>query len=178
MIRRKIKPYIKQPGFTIVELLVVIVVIGVLAAITIVSYSGIQTRAKDSRRVGDMKTIVKELELYKVQNAFYPSSSNNGPGGWESSSINPNQFLQSLKTGNLASSVPVDPVNNSTSIEYRYYRYSAGEAGCDASRGAFYVLGVIDMESSSGAAANSPGWSCPGRNWQAEFEWVTGGFEK
>jgi len=164
-------------GFTIVELLVVIVVIGILAAITIVSYTGIQARSKDSRRVSDMKTIAKELELYKVQNAVYPSSSNNGPGGWESSSINPSQFLQALRTGNLVSSVPVDPINNSTSMEYRYYRYPAGDAGCDASRGAFYVLGVINMESSGGTAASSPGWSCPGRNWQSEFEWVTGGFE-
>ena len=47
----------KQRGFTIVELLIVIVVIGVLAAITIVAYNGIQSRARDSARVSDINAI-------------------------------------------------------------------------------------------------------------------------
>jgi general secretion pathway protein G len=40
----------KQTGFTIVELLIVIVVIGILAAITLVAYNGLQDRANDSAR--------------------------------------------------------------------------------------------------------------------------------
>lgn len=48
----------KQHGFTIVELLIVIVVIGILAAISIVAYSGIQSRANDTR----IKTAVNQLE--------------------------------------------------------------------------------------------------------------------
>jgi general secretion pathway protein G len=165
-----------QKGFTIVELLVVIVVIGILAAIVTVAYGGIQAKARDSRRLSDMQTIASELELYKAQNSMYTNSSNNGPGGWESSSISPSQFLQSLKLGGLVSSIPVDPVNTS-SMEYRYYRYPAGSSGCDSSRGAFFVLGILDMESSTGPSPKSPGWSCPSRNWQSEFEWVTGSFE-
>lgn len=54
----------KQHGFTIVELLIVIVVIGILAAITIVAYNGLQARAKDAQRVNDVDTITKALELY------------------------------------------------------------------------------------------------------------------
>ena len=41
----------KKSGFTIVELLIVIVVIGILAAITIVSYNGIQNRSKNAKTV-------------------------------------------------------------------------------------------------------------------------------
>ena len=41
----------KRTGFTIVELLIVIVVIGILAAITIVAFNGIQTRAKNTQTV-------------------------------------------------------------------------------------------------------------------------------
>ena len=40
----------KQTGFTIVELLIVIVVIGILAAITIVAFNGVQQRARDAQR--------------------------------------------------------------------------------------------------------------------------------
>ena len=62
----------KQRGFTIVELLIVIVVIGILAAITIVAYNGLQDRANDTAVKNDLSTIAKKLELYKVINERYP----------------------------------------------------------------------------------------------------------
>lgn len=51
----------KQRGFTIVELLIVIVVIGILAAITIVAYSGIQDRARQTKITSDLQTINKAI---------------------------------------------------------------------------------------------------------------------
>ena len=65
---------LKQTGFTIVELLIVIVVIGILAAITIVSYSGIQTRAKNTQIAAAMDAYEKALRQYKTFNNTYPSS--------------------------------------------------------------------------------------------------------
>lgn len=59
-------------GFTIVELLIVIVVIGILAAITIVAYNGIQARGRDSARISKLNQIAKAIELYKVDNGTYP----------------------------------------------------------------------------------------------------------
>lgn len=76
----------KPRGFTIVELLIVIVVLGILAAITIVAYSGIQQRARDSQRQNDMSELTKVLELYYTDNGRYPptSASCNAAGlnGW------------------------------------------------------------------------------------------------
>lgn len=60
-------------GFTIVELLIVIVVIGILAAITIVAYNGIQARAKDSRTESELGAIKKALALYQIDNGTYPN---------------------------------------------------------------------------------------------------------
>ena len=54
----------KSQGFTIVELLIVVVVIAVLAAITIVSYNGITTRANASAAKASASTVQKKLELY------------------------------------------------------------------------------------------------------------------
>ncbi len=55
-------------GFTIVELLIVIVVIAILAAITIVAYNGIQNRAKDSASLSNAQQTGKKLTVYALSN--------------------------------------------------------------------------------------------------------------
>jgi len=66
----------KQTGFTIVELLIVIVVIGILAAITIVAYNGVQNRAYDTAVQNDLNSFANRLELTKVDSisGSYPVS--------------------------------------------------------------------------------------------------------
>jgi prepilin-type N-terminal cleavage/methylation domain-containing protein len=55
---------IKQAGFTIVELLIVIVIIGILAAIGFVSYSNATKKARDTERASDVKAIAAKAEEY------------------------------------------------------------------------------------------------------------------
>ena len=62
----------KSKGFTIVELLIVIVIIGILAAITIVAFNGVQGRANDSAIKSDLASIAKQIETIK---ALSPTSS-------------------------------------------------------------------------------------------------------
>lgn len=61
-----------KKGFTIVELLIVIVVIGILAAITIVAYNGVQGRANNTAVQNDLRNVAQQLELYYLKNDFYP----------------------------------------------------------------------------------------------------------
>jgi prepilin-type N-terminal cleavage/methylation domain-containing protein len=70
----------QAPGFTIVELLIVIVVIAILAFISIVAYNGIQNRANDAAVQSDLTGIAKKYELYKIDNDSYPYAGtlNNG----------------------------------------------------------------------------------------------------
>ena len=64
----------KDGGFTVIELLIVIVVIGILAAIVISTYSGIQVKERNSKRQTDIVAIQTQLEAFYSQNGYYPSS--------------------------------------------------------------------------------------------------------
>ena len=62
----------KSVGFTIVELLIVVVVIAILAAITIVSYSGISSRAQDSSIQSALASAAKQVKLFQAEKSSYP----------------------------------------------------------------------------------------------------------
>lgn len=62
-----------KKGFTIVELLIVIVVIAILAAITIVSYNGIQSQAENTKTITAVSAWAKAIQLYKADTGAYPS---------------------------------------------------------------------------------------------------------
>ena len=64
----------KSHGFTIVELLVVIVVIGILAAITIVSYTGITQKANIAAIQSDLVSVSQRLKMYYTLYSSYPTS--------------------------------------------------------------------------------------------------------
>lgn len=61
-------------GFTIIELLIVIVIIAILAAITLVAYNQITSRAYDAAVQSDLKADAKAVELYMTDNSAYPTS--------------------------------------------------------------------------------------------------------
>lgn len=64
----------RTSGFTIVELLIVIVVIGILAAIIIVAYNGVVGRANDTAVQSDLKNLSDKISLFSVDNSKYPSA--------------------------------------------------------------------------------------------------------
>ena len=63
-----------KKGFTIIELLVVISIIGLLSTISVVALNGARKKSRDAKRVGDMKQIQTSLELYFNDNSAYPVS--------------------------------------------------------------------------------------------------------
>ncbi|MBC7512079.1 prepilin-type N-terminal cleavage/methylation domain-containing protein [Candidatus Saccharibacteria bacterium] len=64
----------QQTGFTIVELLIVIVVIGILAAISIVAYSSVRNSAQDSAVKSDLVSFAKIMGIQKAENGQYPAT--------------------------------------------------------------------------------------------------------
>jgi prepilin-type N-terminal cleavage/methylation domain-containing protein len=74
MTLNNIKTMKKDKGFTLVELLIVIVVIAILAAITIVAYNGIQQRAHTTAQKTAAENLAKKIEAYNAVTNAYPIS--------------------------------------------------------------------------------------------------------
>lgn len=69
---------IRQSGFTLLELLVVISLIGLLVSIGAVSYTSGQKKTRDARRKGDMKAVQNGFEQFYAENLRYPKTSGEG----------------------------------------------------------------------------------------------------
>ena len=72
----------RQSGFTIVELLIVIVIIGILATLVIVTFSGVQQRARDSERKTDINAIAGQLEAVYAKTGAYPTLTDVNTASW------------------------------------------------------------------------------------------------
>lgn len=112
-------------GFTLIELMIVMVIIGVLVAAGTYSWLGAQTKARDSRRKSDVKAIQQALESYYIVYGFYPASTSGiitcntpfdssqrpwaGSFSCNSAATTPKTYMQKL---------PTDPVPGSVSYYY------------------------------------------------------------
>lgn len=65
----------RNKAFTLIELLVVIAIIGILASVVIASLNSARAKARDAKRVSDLKQLQTALELYHAENGNYPNSS-------------------------------------------------------------------------------------------------------
>lgn len=124
----------KQSGFTIVELLIVIVIIGILAGLVITTFVGIQARARDSERQTDINAIQKQVEAYYADKGAYPTAANLNLLAWRSGN-NVKLDVKALAdpsaatTQSLSGTVP----NGTTNKPYSYVPLNAADTACDAS---------------------------------------------
>jgi len=99
-------------GFTLLELLVVIGIIGLLASIVVVNLTGARKRARDTKRIGDLRGIQTALEDYYGRYSKYPAG-----------------YIDALKTDGQLPITPVDPLQVSgtactaNALNCYYYAY-------------------------------------------------------
>ena len=114
-------------AFTLIELLIVVAIIAILAAIAVPNFLEAQTRSKVSRAKADMRTIATALESYAVDFNKYPPDalfySNFGPGGFAEKPLfnltTPIAFLTSIPTNPFPNET--DQPANSDLPQFRYY---------------------------------------------------------
>lgn len=143
-------------GFTIVELLVVIVVIGILAAITIVSYTGISGRAVASSLQSDLTNASQQLKLFLIDNSVYPTtidcsiadsptnkcikaSSGNTYTYYSNNTSNPPTFSIYAKNSNNTSYRITENSKASAVINYRSSCYAILNAGESTGDGVYLI---------------------------------------
>lgn len=116
-----------QKGFTIVELLIVIVVIGILAALVLNTFSGVQRRARDTQRQTDMNSLATQLEVYYNDHGSYPATADLENGTWITAN------LKGLDAGALtAPNGTGNNVDDDTTPDANQYGYvtTPASAGC------------------------------------------------
>ncbi|MCA9308791.1 type II secretion system protein [Candidatus Saccharibacteria bacterium] len=64
----------KQAGFTIIELMVVIVFLSALSAIALINIRGIRAENRDAERKGDINAVFFQLETFHQTNGYYPEA--------------------------------------------------------------------------------------------------------
>ena len=104
--------YKKSKGFTLIELLVVIAIIGILATIVLVSLNSARQKARDVRRIGDLRQVALALEMSYDDNATYPSVTGCTAANWATMST-------AIEAGGYMTKVPTDPVNSGNNV-YMY----------------------------------------------------------
>ena len=104
----------KVKGFTLVELLIVIVVIAILAAISIVAYNGIQQRSRDSAAAATTSQLSAKIEVWNSRIGRYPSTSEveNGLDNAKVTEAKLNQDLRNKITTSGTSSIANDILVN------------------------------------------------------------------
>ncbi len=78
----------QETGFTIVELLIVIIVVSILATIVIVAYNGVQEKARSAKVQSEVESLEEIVEAYAIQNGGeYPKTTNNPKANWKAADV-------------------------------------------------------------------------------------------
>lgn len=143
---RKIRGFIQHQasaGFTLIELVLVVAIVGIISTMGITSFIGTQGRARDAQRKNDLGETKKALELYRYDSqggAFYPSQAN-----LPSLANPPRSYIKRI---------PNDPKTGTA------YSYTPSPAGCGSDCTGYTLCATLerpeDPDIKAGAATVCP----------------------
>lgn len=154
-----------KKGFTLVELLVVIAIIGLLATIAFISLNSARGKARDAKRVSDIRQVMSALELYYADKGGYPADADAVAGAYIA-------FTAVALTGQMSNYIGqlplnVTPADGSCTTANNPYGYSTHNADysaeCNTAAGTFcptyrmrFCLGNTTGGLSSGVHTATP----------------------
>lgn len=77
----------RQEGFTLIELVIVIILLCLLLSVVALTYSGVQAKNRNNQRQSEINTIKSQLEAYYVQNSKYPSLNELNDTAWRTKNL-------------------------------------------------------------------------------------------
>ncbi len=98
-----------KKGFTLIELLVVIAIIGLLSTLAVVALGSARVKARDSKRLSDLKQLQTAFELYYTDQNAYPAGSGVALGDANHACLNSTGFAAAGCSNPYMGLVPVDP---------------------------------------------------------------------
>lgn len=143
----------KQKGFTLVELLIVIIIIGILATLVIVTFNGVQAKARDSQRQTDIGAVDSHLEAFYAEHGWYPTLAQLTDATWRSTNVkglDPEALLAPNSTTAIDAAA-------ATTAKYQYKpTHDDGTTACSATGTAddtsctkFTVAAVLESDGSN-----------------------------
>lgn len=119
----------KKQAFTLIEILIVVILLGILAAIVIPQFTSASEQAQTSAVKSDLQTVRTQLELYKMRTVAEGGGGGSYPAGTAA------EMLTTLKDGGYLQAVPVNPFAAEGADEWTYtpatgeFRAAAGPDG-------------------------------------------------
>jgi len=114
----------KSLGFTLLELLVVVAIIGLLSVLIIFNISQMRAKSRDTQRVSDIKSLEEALALYHNDFQRYPSTN-----GQVIEITGQDVLSTELLQEGVIQGIPLDPINGiQDGVTYKYYYQSDGKS--------------------------------------------------
>jgi len=106
-VRRSAGPTSRRAGFTLIEVLVVVVILGILAAVVVPRFMDEPDRAREVKARQDIQALVTALKMYRLDNYVYPTTEQGLEALVEPSNLDPQP--PNFREGGYLEEVPVDP---------------------------------------------------------------------
>jgi prepilin-type N-terminal cleavage/methylation domain-containing protein len=129
-------------GFTLIEIMIVITIIGLLAAIILIGLDRVRTLGRDTKRIADLRVISTGLEVFFARNQSYPQIP--GTSTW---TLQTDPFPAALINAGIGiTRIPTDPLNRAPFV----YAYGSGNPWTS------YVLRALLENNDNPALRDSP----------------------